>query len=92
MAEREQSESAREVRDPSQRDPNQQPPARNQGDGMEGAPTSNAGGGADEVGGAGERGREGQSDREGQGGYGNDTGFTGGTVGSRDDDSGASRR
>ena len=31
-----------------------------------------------------EVGREGESDREGQGGYGNDTGFTGGTAGSRD--------
>lgn len=31
-----------------------------------------------------EIGREGESDREGKGGYGNDTGFTGGTAGSRD--------
>jgi hypothetical protein len=35
--------------------------------------------------GSGESGREQTGDREGRGGYGNDTGFTGGTVGSRDE-------
>ncbi|MGZ8456114.1 MAG: hypothetical protein ACXWZ4_05900 [Gemmatirosa sp.] len=68
----------------------QQPPA-NQGDGMEEGPTDGgttdgatdgATGGAPR-----ESGRDSseQSAREGNGGYGNDTGFGGGTVGSRDD-------
>ena len=86
MAERDQSESARDVSDLTEQGINDPSPSRNQGDGMEGSPTSNAGS-------EGERGREGESDHEGRGGYGNDTGFTGGTAGSRDDDlGGASRR
>ena len=39
----------------------------------------------DAEGAQGESGREQLGDREGRGGYGNDTGFTGGTVGSRDE-------
>jgi hypothetical protein len=68
---------------------------RSQGDGMEtDAATSNPAGErpdqradqrADQSAGADERGRDQEGDREGRGGYGNDTGFVGGTVGSRDD-------
>jgi hypothetical protein len=89
MAERDQSESARDVSDLTEQGVNDPSPSRNQGDGMEGSPTSTPGGEGESGRGAeGERGREGESDREGRGGYGNDTGFTGGTAGSRDDDLG----
>jgi hypothetical protein len=49
--------------------------------GGEGGASGGSAGGARESG----RDTSDQTEREGRGGYGNDTGFTGGTVGSRDD-------
>ena len=60
----------------------QPPQAAQQGDGAE---AGAAAGSADAQGAAEEPGRIGESPRQGQGGYGNDTGFTGGTQGATDD-------
>ena len=63
--------------------------AGGQGAGQQGGAQGGAQSGAQSgaQGAEGESGREQLGDREGRGGYGNDTGFTGGTVGSRDEGS-----